>query len=81
MEDAMAEAGSSFALLAAVRISSDASVTDYTQRILITSSFPTIRKTMHHGLRNVKGHHPQMSPNKHHALHPSQISVTTTEVW
>jgi hypothetical protein len=81
MEDAMVEAGSSFALLTAVRLSSDASLTDYTQRILMTSSLPMIQKRMHHGLRNGKGHHPQMSPNNHHALHPNQISVTTTEVW
>jgi len=81
MEDAMAEAGSSFGMLTAVRISSDTSGTDDTQRILMTSSFLTIQKRMHHGLRNGKGHHPQMSPNKHHEHHPSRTSVTTTEIW
>jgi len=81
MEEAMAEAGSSFGLLTAVRISSDVSRTDNTQQILMTSLFLTIRRRTYQGLRNGKGHHPQMSPNNHHVLHPSLISVMTTEVW
>jgi len=68
MEEAMVEVGTSFGLLLApVRISSD-----HAQQILMTSSFLTIRKTMHHGLRNGKGRHLQMSPNKHRVRRPSR---------
>jgi hypothetical protein len=80
MEEAMAEAGWFSACLLHFELS-DASGTDDAQRILTTSSSPTIRKRMHHGLRSGKGHHPQTSPNKHLVLHPSRTSVTMTEVW
>jgi DNA mismatch repair protein MSH6 len=82
MEEAMAEAGLSFNLLTAVQFSSsNASDIDDAQRILMTSLSPMIRKRKYHDLRNGKGHHPQMSPNKHHVRLPNRASVMMTEIW